>query len=229
MAAGVAHVHVLRVFTDKKGKFGNGAGIIIDEKRRLSSARRLTLAKGLGYEESVYINDIKTGDVTIYNSQQEIEFAGHAMVGAAWLLAKLRGEPLAVIHCTGGNVKSWQEAGLTWVRASLKMMPPWQYKQLATPEEVARISPKEAAAMKHTIAWAWIDEAKGLVRARSFASDWDIPEVEGNGSGSLVLAAKLWRAIEIKHDKGSIIYARPSGRTEAELGGRVVEDRPIEF
>ena len=71
--------------------------------------------------------------------------------------------------------------------------------------------------------WAWIDEAKGLIRARTFAADWDIPEAQGNGSGSMVLAARLNRSIEIKHGIGAVIFAQPASNNYVNVGGRIVD------
>jgi len=73
--------------------------------------------------------------------------------------------------------------------------------------------------------WAWIDEIKGAIRARTFANDWDIPEAEGNGSGSMLLAEKLKRSIEIKHGKGSVIFARPVSNNCVRIGGKIVIKR----
>jgi len=102
-------------------------------------------------------------------------------------------------------------------------MPPWQYKQLKNAEAVELIKLEETTSMEHTMVWGWIDEAKGTIRARTFASDWDIPEAEGNGSGSMVLAATLGRTIEVTHGKGAVIYARPAPDNCADIGGRVKE------
>ncbi|MGH9421068.1 MAG: PhzF family phenazine biosynthesis protein, partial [Thermoanaerobaculia bacterium] len=76
--------------------------------------------------------------------------------------------------------------------------------------------------------WAWIDERQGLIRARTFAPDWDIPEAQGNGSGSMVLAAIVDRVIEIKHGEGSVIFAKPAPDGSADIGGRVVEQQSID-
>ena len=38
---------------------------------------------------------------------------------------------------------------------------------------------------------AWLDESKGLIRARTFADRIGMPEVQGNGSGSMNLAGQL--------------------------------------
>ena len=64
---------------------------------------------------------------------------------------------------------------------------------------------------------------KGLIRARTFAPDWGIPDDEANGSGAMKLAATLERSIEIIHGKGSVIYAKPWKADFADLGGRVTE------
>lgn len=102
-------------------------------------------------------------------------------------------------------------------------MPPWNYKQLESAEAVEHIALEETAILEHTMMWAWIDESKGLIRARTFASDWELPEAQGNGSGSMVLAAKLNRDIEIKHGEGAVIFARPAPNGYADIGGRVIE------
>jgi predicted PhzF superfamily epimerase YddE/YHI9 len=226
---GHIYVHVLRAFADENGNFGDGAGIIIDEKRQLDDARRLTLTQGLGWAESVFVNDLQSCNVSIFNPQNEIKFSGPAVAGTAWLLMKLRGESAVTIRSLGGDTKAWQGGELTRLRADLDMMPPWHLKQLDTPESIMRFSSNEGAAMEHTMIWAWINEAKGVVRARTYAGDWDILEPEANGSGAMVLAAKLKRSIEVVHGKGSIIYAKPVGRNMVELAGRIVEDRPVEF
>lgn len=74
--------------------------------------------------------------------------------------------------------------------------------------------------------WAWIDKKRGLVRARTFAPDWGILEDQANGSGSMQLAKRLGKRLEIYHGLGSVIYARPKNNSFADIGGRVIEDSP---
>jgi hypothetical protein len=121
-----------------------------------------------------------------------------------------------------GDIAVSQDADITWVRASLEIMPPWKHKQLDSVEAVESITLDETRSWEHTMAWAWIDETIGLIKARTFAPDWEIPESEGNGSGSMLLAGILDRQIEIKHGQGSIIYAKPAPNNSAGLGGRVL-------
>lgn len=214
--------YMLRVFTDKHGKFGDLASVVIDEGRKIPDSKRQELAKQLNTGETVFVNDLDSANISIVHPQGEIAFAGVAALATAWLLGTLRGEPTTILHGRDGDIQVRQEEGLTWVRADLKTMPPWNYKQLSSPKGVEEIKLADTKTWQHTMAWAWIDEASGLIRARTFASDWDIPEAQGNGSGSMVLAARLDRAIEIKHGEGAVVFAKPAPINCAEVGGKVV-------
>lgn len=217
-------IHTLRVFVDEKGNFGNPVGIILDEGKKIDSKERQQIATKLGYSESVFINNLSLSSVSIFNPRKEVPFAGHAMVGTAWLISKLRNHPIDSLTCPGGSIKTWRDKDKTWIRASLGVMPSWQYEQLKNATEVECLSPAITLSKEHTFVWAWVDENRGLIRARTFAPDWGIPEDEANGSGSMKLAVTLGRSIEILHGKGSIIYAKPWKPDFSDLGGRVVED-----
>lgn len=218
------NVHKIRVFVDKDGQFGNSVGAILDEGNKIDSKERQRIATQLGYSESVFINNLSTGSVNIFNPQKEVPFAGHAVVGTAWWINKTRNQPINSLTCAGGSIKTWMDTGKTWIRANLSMIPAWQYEQLKNAIEVESLSPQVTLSKKHTFVWAWVDEIKGLVRARTFAPDWGIPEDEANGSGSMKLAATLDRNIEILHGKGSMIYTKPWKSDFADLGGRVTEE-----
>ncbi|MEK7543420.1 MAG: PhzF family phenazine biosynthesis protein [Patescibacteria group bacterium] len=218
------NIHTLRVFVNQVGKFGNSVGIIQDEGKKIVLNDRQRIATDLGYSESVFINDVSVGSVSIFNPRSEVPFAGHAMVGAAWFMNKTGDKPIDSLVCEGGTIKTWMDDGKTWIRAALTTLPAWKYVQRKNPIEVERLSESETKTIKHSLIWAWIDEHRGLIRARTFAPDWGIPEDEANGSGSMRLAAILGRTIEIFHGKGSIIYAKPLQSDFADLGGRVIED-----
>jgi len=220
----MTNTHFLRVFTDANGNFGDAASVVIDEGKHIPDTERQAMARELDTGETIFVNDLAKADISVIHPQGEIGFAGVGVLATAWLLAKLRGRPAENMLGRDGEITTRQENDLTWARASLAIMPPWNYKQLESAEAVERINLDDTKTLEHTMVWAWIDEAKGLIRARTFASDWDIPEAQGNGSGSMVLAAKLGRAIEIKHGKGSAIYAKPAANNWGDVGGRVVED-----
>lgn len=219
------NTHYLRVFTDNNGNHGDAASVIIDEGRHISDEKRQKIARKLHTGETIFVNNLANADISVVHPQGEIGFAGVGVLATAWLLAELRGKPTATMHARDGDLKTWQADGVTWARAGLSIMPPWNYKQLDSPEAVEQIKLEDTKDWLHTMAWAWIDEAKGLIRARTFANDWDIPEAQGNGSGSMVLAAQLGKTIEIKHGEGSVIFAEPGGEGEASIGGRVCRQK----
>jgi predicted PhzF superfamily epimerase YddE/YHI9 len=223
----MTNVHILRAFTNEAGEFGSFAGVVIDEGEQLDEASRQAIARQLGFEETVFVNDAANAEVSIFDLQKEIKFAGVPVVCVAWLLGEGQGRPVALIRCLGGEVQTWQAEGLTWIRTSLAIMPPWNHVQLESSQAVEGITAEEGVEMRHTMAWAWIDETRGLIRARTFMTDWEIAEAEGNGSGSMMLAAMLGRSIEIRHGQGSVIFAKPAADNQAEVGGRVVKDEDI--
>ncbi len=214
---------LFRVFTGTKGNFGDVASVVIDEGRHIPDIERQDIARKLNTGETSFVNDITNAKVSIVHPQGEIGFAGVAALATAWLLSKLQGKPIEAMYTRDGKVKVWQDGELTWARTSLSILPPWNYKQLESADAVERMKLDDTADMEHTMMWAWIDEDKGLIRARTFAADWDIPEAQGNGSGSMALAARLSRSIEIKHGDGAVIFAKPAPDNCADIGGRVVE------
>lgn len=221
MSSGVK-VYILRVFVDENGEFGNPVGVILDQGKKIAPKERQRITTQLGFSESVFVNNVDTGNVSIFNPQEEVVFAGHAMVGTAWLINKSRNHPIDSLTCPCGSIKTWRDKDKTWIRASLAMIPLWKYEQVKNTIEVEHLS--VTSSKEHTFVWAWENEKKGLIRARTFAADWGIPEDEANGSGSMKLAATLGRNIEIMHGKGSIIYAKPRKSDFADLGGRVKEE-----
>lgn len=218
----MALTYLLRVFTDENGNYGDAASVVMDEGRHVPNSERQAIARKLNTGETIFINDLATANISVMHPQGEIGFAGVGVLAAAGLFTKLRGKPTDKMQSRDGEITAWHEGDLTWVRGSLSIMPPWNYKQLENTKAVERIKLEDTKDWQHTMAWAWIDEAKGLIRARTFAADWDIPEAQGNGSGAMVLAAKLGQAIEIKHGEGAVIFAKPAPDDYADIGGRVI-------
>lgn len=157
--------------------------------------------------------------------QGEISFAGVGVLGVSWLLSDLRGKTIESIKGRDGIIQTWQDGENTWVQSSIKTIPPWNDKEMASVVELEKIDVETTADMEHTMIWVWIDESRDLIRARTFANDWEIPEAEGNGSGAMLLASKLGRRVKVIHGKGSEIYSSPIDNNEVALGGRVVKDR----
>lgn len=214
--------HVLRVFVNKDGAFGNPVGIVLDDTHKILSQDRQKIATALNFSETVFVNNQIQGIVTLFNPQEEVAFAGHAFVGASWFLSRSNNTPVKFLECKENKIGTWWNDGFTWIRGKLSTTPDWNYEQLQSAEEVESFS--GGSSREHTMVWAWVDENKGIVRARTFAPDWGIAEDQANGSGSMKLSAKLKRELDIYHGEGSVIYAKPYLEDFADVGGRVVED-----
>ena len=203
-------LHVLRVFVDDRRTAGNNLGVMLgaggfdrDERQRIAAE--------LAYSETVFVDP---GDrLQIFTPTTELPFAGHPVVGAAWLLER------PTLHPPAGAVATRSEPPLTWISARPEFCPPWQLRREETPAAIDRL---EAPPRGHVMHWSYIDRAAGLIRARVFAPDYGVPEDPATGSAAIALCAALGRAISIVQGEGSQIVARPSDGGTVELGGRVV-------
>ena len=213
-------LHVLRVFVNEDREWGNALGVFA-AGAVVATADRQRIAAELGFSETVFVEDREAGRIRIHTPAVELPFAGHPTVGTAWLLAEL-GRPLAMLRPPAGEVTVRFADGLTWIGARPERSPPFEYRQLATPAEVRALD--GVAGGEDVYAWAWIDEAAGTIRARSFAPGAGIAEDEATGSAALALSAHLGRQITVHQGHGSVLLARPTGDGWAEVGGRVVLD-----
>ncbi|MDD9912857.1 MAG: PhzF family phenazine biosynthesis protein [Alphaproteobacteria bacterium] len=219
-------VHIFNVFVNEQGNFGNPVGIILDETQQLSSEQRLALTKKLGFSESVFINNLDKASISIYSSQGEIPFAGHAAVGTAYAISQFGGKHISELRGLKGSIPVTFEDNLVWVSSDLSITPPWWHEYIPTEKELLEISAKNQKYYAHSQVWTWQDQQKAQIRARTFAPAWDIIEDQANGSGCMRLAATLGLKIEVLHGEGSIIHAEPKSPGTAKVGGRVtyVED-----
>ncbi len=216
--------HTVNVFVDEHDEYGNAVGIVIDLDHKLSMGERQEIAIDLGYSESVFVDMLNPLRVTIHNPQEQVAFAGHAILGAAWYARNISHIHTDTVLSMGKVSKVVEEDNLLWVRTNKTHLPHWNVEQLASPAKVEAITVEQAATKQHTVSWAWIKEGASI-RARTFAPDWGIPEDEANGSGSMLLALELQpentpEPIEIHHGKGSVIYSRHLEGLYVMVGGR---------
>lgn len=213
-------LHVLRVFVNEDGECGNQLGVFLDGTP-VEASERQAIAAELGFSETVFVDDRGGGALRIYTPAVELPFAGHPLVGAAWLLAK-EGESERVLRPPAGRVTTRQAEGATYIAAPAAWAPPFEYRQLGSPAAVRALS--VAAHSTDTYAWSWIDEAAGTIRARSFVPAVGIAEDEATGSAALALCARLKRPVTIHQGHGSVLVCRPLDGGRAEVGGTVVLD-----
>jgi predicted PhzF superfamily epimerase YddE/YHI9 len=205
----VTTLHTLRVFVGPDGGGGNPLGVVLDGTA-VPPDRRQALAAELGFSETVFVD----GDsVRIFTPAVELPFAGHPLVGTAWLL-----EHPATLRPPAGEVPTWPEGGLSWIRARAEWAQLYELQQHETPAAVDALGVPGGDAM--IAAWAWEDEAAGRVRARVFPNGIGIDEDEATGAAAVQLAAHVGRDIVIRQGQGSELHARANGETVA-LGGRV--------
>lgn len=211
-------VHVVRVFVDPAGAFGNPLGIV--DGALVPADERQRLAARLGYSETVFVDDAETGLIQIFSPTGEMRFAGHPTVGVAWWLHN-QGQPVDVLRVPAGEVPVIRANGITAVRANASWGSSFDWHQLDSPEEVLAASPAAYPA-GHTYLWAWQDEPQGRIRARVFAPAMGVPEDEATGSAATQLTARLSRALHITQGAGSQLHTTnlPGGWTT--VGGRVL-------
>jgi len=220
----MVEVRPLRVFTDDGGRHGNYLGVVLDAAA-LGTTDRLSFANLVGYSATVFVEDADKGVLQIFTPVGELPFAGHPVVGTAWLLARELGVPPTTLYPAAGPVPTWTEGPQVWASAALAWTPPWWHERIGSAVAVDALRGPQDAAQDATQIWAWEDEPAGCVRARVFASRLGIPEDEACGSACMRLAAALGRALIVRHGAGSIVAARPGAAPGmADVGGRVVAE-----
>lgn len=209
-------IDVLRVFCGPDGRHGNALGVVRDGRRYPDNESRQALARRLGFSETVFVDDPERGNVDIRTPGLQLPFAGHPLVGVAWLL------DLEILELPVGDVFARQDGEFTWITARPEWSRPWtleRYASVAEVEDLKESPPGEG----WLYVWAWEDEAAGRVRARAFPRSVDgIDEDEATGAAAMLLSAELGRALNIAQGRGSQILTAPAPDGTVEIGGRVL-------
>ena len=210
-------LHVLRVFVGDGGAGGNPLGVFLDGAQ-VAEGERQGIAADLGFSETVFVEDPEQGRLRIFTPKEELPFAGHPLVGTAWLLTS-EGLDVPTLRPPAGEVPVRVEGGVTFISGRPEWAPPYEHIELASPAEVEALAGppngQDLAGM-----WAWEDERAGYVRARVFPIRSGIDEDEATGAHAVRLAARLARTIIIRQGKGSLIFADPQPDGTVEIGGR---------
>jgi predicted PhzF superfamily epimerase YddE/YHI9 len=216
-------VDVVRVFTDEHGRYGNELGIVTSSEA--SRGREAAIAAELGFSETVFIESVASGRVTIriFTPAAELPFAGHPSVGTAWWLAQ-QGTPADVLVEGAGDVAVRYDGDTTWISGRAEWAPTFEWMPLPSPAEVDALDP-DAFSDHHFYAYSWTDEAAGLLRARMFAPDLGIPEDEATGAAAVAITTLLERDLEIHQRRGSVISTRRGPDGIVEVGGRTVREQ----
>jgi predicted PhzF superfamily epimerase YddE/YHI9 len=222
----MAMLNVLKVFVGEGGTGGNPLGVFLDG-RDVPEPLRQEVAADLGFSETVFVDDPDRGELRIFTSETELPFAGHPLVGTAWLLVQ-GGPAPPVLPPPAGEVPIRFEGDLTFISGRPEWAPPYEHIELGSPAEVDAL---EGPPNGHDFAgvWAWEDKGTGRIRARVFPVRIGIEEDEATGAHAVRLAARLGK-ITIRQGKGSLILAEPRPDGTVEIGGRTefLEEREYE-
>lgn len=209
---------VLRVFVGPDGSGGNPLGVFLDGGT-VPDDERQDVAADLGFSETVFVDDPVAGAVRIFTPAEELAFAGHPIVGTAWLLVE-RGWTGRSLNPPAGEIPVWRDGETTWMRARPEWSPQRDLRQMGSPDEVEALTGPDDGAFD-LYAWAWIDEDAGIVRSRYFVPGLGVAEDEATGSAAVVLGSRLGRDLTIRQGVGSELLVRPRDDGSVDVGGRV--------
>ena len=210
-------LQVLKVFVGEGGVGGNPLGVFL-EGHEIPEPDRQGVAADLGFSETVFVEDAEAGELRIFTPGTELPFAGHPLVGTAWLLNAARGA-VTTLRPPAGEVPVRFDGDITFISGRPEWAPPFEHVELASPGAVEALpGPPEG----HDLvgAWAWDDKEAGRVRVRVFPARFGIEEDEATGAHAVRLAALLGRELKIRQGFGSAILASPRDDGTVEIGGR---------
>lgn len=216
----VRHCFVVRVFT-RGEEGGNHLGIITDPVG-LTDDSMQQIATDLGFSETIFVDSMQgpVPNVRIYTPTIELPFAGHPLVGAAWILNTMAPERHASLTCAVGEVglswdgdRAWidvaldhdvrrrddfpaEDLGFSTVVAVHEVRMPLEYLvvELADSSGVADYQPRMETLSGHPDGQhisIWSRIDDSTIHTRFFAPKMGILEDPATGSAAVALAATL--------------------------------------
>jgi predicted PhzF superfamily epimerase YddE/YHI9 len=213
----VPELHVLKVFVGEGGAGGNPLGVFLGGDE-VPEEERQAIAADLGFSETVFLEDRAQGSLRIFTPGTELPFAGHPLVGTAWLLGR-EGDEARARRPRAAEVPVRRDGDMTFIIGRPEWAPEFKEIELGSAAEVEALpGPPE----DHDLVgvWAWEDEEAGRVRVRVFAPRVGVEEDEATGAHAVRLADRLGRGISIRQGEGSLILAQPQADRSVEIGGR---------
>ena len=209
---------IVRVFTRGESG-GNHLGVITDPAG-LDSAEMQAIAAELGFSETTFVEEQPDGVplIRIFTPVDELPFAGHPLVGTAWVLTVHGTGTQTALRCGIGDVAIrtvgemvWidapingrvvpaddvgaylDRAGIGGVAATSRVLLPKEYVigELATFGEVAGLKPDMAVLAEVFGVLAYARDGDHVL-ARFFAPGTGVDEDPATGSAAVALATAL--------------------------------------
>ena len=211
-------LHVLKVFVGADGRGGNPLGVFLDGGA-FAAGQRQSVATDLNYSETVFVDDTATGALQIFTPAAELPFAGHPLVGTAWLL-KQQGHTVDALRPPAGEVPVRFDGDTTWIRGRPEWSPAMEFLQHDSPAEINALEGAPDG-VGFAYCWAWEDEPAGRARVRVFVPEHNIHEDEATGSGAVAFVAHIGRAVTINQGVGSTLLTELHDDGSVSVGGEV--------
>ena len=114
-----------------------------------------------------------------------------------------------MLRVPAGDVATWQDGDLSWVRARPAWIHPITRARLDSAAAVEALTGPPPGEGSY-YAWAWIDEAAGSIRSRYFVADLGIGEDEATGAAAVMMGGLLGRRAR-DPPGGRVGAPRPAG------------------
>lgn len=228
------HCYVVDVFTHE-GKGGNPLGVVPDAVG-LDDDDMQAIAAELGFSETVFIEWNETAPhLRIFTPARELPFAGHPLVGTAWVL-NVMGPGCDLVTIAAGEVPISIDGDVVWVQAPVTSRPVkvltdpidvasrlevdeagmaaevevpmrFLYLQLQSEDAVSQATPDLERVREDFDGLYLFSRSKEQVRSRFFAPAMGIDEDPATGAAAVGLAA-LFAHLGEKKGTTAIIQGR---------------------
>lgn len=230
---------VVRVFTVGESG-GNALGVITDTDG-LDTPRMQAIAAELGFSETTFTDWPGAGSplVRIFTPATELQFAGHPLVGSAWVLNRLA--PLETMTIGIGEVRIRFEDDVVWVRpppinqevravslheATDLGVPATRAWRVAVPQDylVAQVATErdllafslDPGPVAVAADGLYLFHGHGETRSRFFAPRLGVDEDPATGSAAVALCAVL-RALGAESGTEHIVQGLPGAFSEIHM------------
>jgi len=214
------HCYVLRVFT-REDQGGNHLAVVTDVTG-LHEKVMQEIAFDNGFSETIFIDWREGGvpTVRIFTPEVELPFAGHPLVGAAWVLGMAGPGTVDRMRCDVGEIPFRVDGDMVWVDTPMvnqvrpaddalralasaglpepdgtwwaEMPLPYLVAEYGDPDDVLRAAPDLDALQAGGVGMCYLVAPMGdSYKARFFAHGAGIPEDPATGSAAAALAAVM--------------------------------------